>query len=91
MTLKFSPASLTFESEDKSEYELKAQTLQPYGVYLSREQSQIASHYSINFSFKHINGLMKIAEYFDCKVNAAMETVEDDSAVVFMFAKGNNV
>ena len=45
MTLKFSPASLTFESEDKSEYELKAQTLQPYGVYLSREQSQIASHY----------------------------------------------
>jgi len=30
---------------------------------------------------------MKIAEYFDCKINAAMETVEDDSAVVFMFAK----
>lgn len=88
MVLKFSPNFLTFESEDKSEYELKAATLQPYGIYLSREQSQIASHYSINLSFKHINGLMKIAEYFDCKINAAMETVEDDSAVIFMFAKG---
>jgi hypothetical protein len=62
--------------------------LQPYGMYLSREQGQIASHYSVNLSFKHLNGLMKIAEYFDCKVNAAMETVDDDSAVVFLFTKG---
>lgn len=91
MTLKFSPISLTFESEDKSELEIKASTLQPYGVYLSREQSQIATHYSINLSFKHINGLMKIAEYYDCKINTAMETVEEDSAVIFMFAKGSNV
>ena len=34
---------------------------------------------------------MKVAEYFDCKVNAAMETVDDDSAVVFLFAKGQNM
>lgn len=38
-----------------------------------------------------MNGLMKVAEYFDCKVNAAMETVDDDSAVVFLFAKGQNM
>jgi hypothetical protein len=33
---------------------------------------------------------MKIAEYFEGTVNVAMETVEDDSAVIFMFTKGNN-
>jgi len=31
---------------------------------------------------------MKVAEFFECKINAAMETIEEDSAVVFMFAKG---
>ena len=37
MTLKFSPQTLIFHnSDDKSEYEIKASMIQPYGIYLSR-------------------------------------------------------
>ena len=31
-----------------------------------------------------------MAEYFDGLISAAMETVEDDAAVVFLFTKGSN-
>ncbi len=69
MTMKFQPDLLTFHnktSTDSNSYEVSAKTLSegnvPFAVYLSKEESQMASHFSINVCFKHINGLMKVAE-----------------------------
>jgi hypothetical protein len=97
MTMKFQPDLLTFQnkaSNDTNSYEVSAKTLTegnvPFAVYLSKEESQMASHFSVNVCFKHISGLMKVAEQIEGQVSMAMETTEAESAVVFMFTKGRD-
>lgn len=40
--------------------------------------------------YKHVNGLLKIAEYVEGNVSMIMETHTDDSAMVFMFTENKD-
>ena len=41
--------------------------------------------------FKHLQGLVKVADLTDSAVAMAMEVVSDDSAVVFLFTKARDL
>lgn len=50
----------------------------------------MASHFAVCLGFKHLHGLMKVAETVEGQVAMAMETIADNAAVVFMFTKGRD-
>ena len=78
-----------------SAYEINSKNLSeancPFGIYISREESQMASNFSVCLLFKHLSGVMKVAEYIEGSVAMAMETIAEDAAVVFMFTKGRDI
>ena len=51
----------------------------------------MASNFSVNLSYKHLQGLVRVAENVEANVCMAMETVSDDAACVFLFTKGTNL
>ena len=83
------------DDTDATAYELNSKNLRDanssFGVYISREESQMASHFSVNLLYKHMAGLLKIADYIDGQVAIAMETVSDTAAVVFLFTKARDI
>jgi hypothetical protein len=98
MSLKFQPELLTFSGAsegDSSVFEINQKSLRDanssFGVYISREQSQMASCFQIGLMYKHISGLVKIADAIEGSVAMAMETVSDSASVVFLFTKGRDV
>ena len=70
-------------------YEIQADKLDNYGVYLAR-QSAVAQNYAIKISLKHILGVLKVAELVDGDFCCAMECISEDSAVCFLFTKAPN-
>lgn len=45
----------------------------------------MASNFSINFGYKYLQGLVKLAEAIDGFVAMAMETDSDEEACIFLF------
>ena len=100
MTLKFQPELLTIQGAsdgggDPSVFEINQKSLRDanssFGVYISREQSQMASCFQVSLMYKHMSGLVKIADYVEGSVAMAMETITDSAAVTFLFTKGRDV
>lgn len=97
MQLKFSPEQLTFQNtlDDQCAFEINAKNLSDgeghFGNYLSKAESQMASNFSINFSYKYLQGLVKLAEAIDGFVAMAMETESDEEACIFLFTQTNNL
>ena len=91
LELDFTKTKLSFKGQvnKKVGYEIQADRLENYGVYLAR-QSAMAQDYAIKMPLKHILGVLKVAEIFECEFCCAMECMNDDSAVCFLFAKSNN-
>lgn len=51
----------------------------------------MASCFQISLMYKHISGLVKIADAIEGSVAMAMETVSDSASIVFLFTKGRDV
>lgn len=83
--IKFLKEQLQFKNTDTlQEYDIQCKSLEKHGVYLSRDETQLASTYAIKLQWQQLLALLKIAEYIDGKICMAMETVDNCSAVAFL-------
>jgi len=87
MNLNFSDDVLSFKGEinNKLGYEIKTQNLMHYGNYLCADLDTKPSNYSIALSLRHILSLVKIAEMIEGNFMAAMELLDVETCVTFLF------
>jgi len=91
LEMDFTPQKLSFKGQinKKVGYEIQVDKLENYGVYLAR-QSVMAQNYAIKLNLKHMLGVLKVAELVEGDFCCALECINDDSAICFLFAKANN-
>lgn len=86
MNLQFGDDILAFKGEinNKLGYEIKTQNLSHYGNYLSAEADK-PSQFSVALSLRHILSMIKIAEMIEGNFMAAMELLDVETCVTFLF------
>lgn len=89
MTLSFSPEVLAFKGvfNKKFGYEIRTSSLDRYGTYLSRDPDNMASNYAVKMPLTHLLGVLKVAEMIGGDFQTAMECLDPESAVCFLFSK----
>ena len=91
LLVNFTPHKMSFSGiqNKKSTYDLQTHLLDRYGNYLA-QNSQAATNYQIGLQMKHILGVLRIAEIVDGDLFCAMECIDEDSAICFIFTKNTH-
>lgn len=90
MTMQFNKDVLNFKGEinNKFGYEIKTSNLNHYNNYLSAEVDK-PENYQIALSLRHILSLLKIGEMIEGNFMAAMELLDQETCVTFLFTHSN--
>ena len=92
LTIDFTPTLMSLKGQinRKFGYEIQANKLDNFGVYLAR-QSNVAEKFAIRMPLKHMLAVLRVAELVEGDFCCAMECIDRETAVCFLFTKVNNV
>lgn len=92
LQLTFGPDKLAFKgmTNKKFGYEIKSSSLSQYGIYLSRESTELSPNYAIKVPLKYILGCLKVGELIEGDLHCAMECIDSTNAICFFFTKGRD-
>mmetsp|Transcript_19931 Transcript_19931/g.18930 ORF Transcript_19931/g.18930 Transcript_19931/m.18930 type:complete len:264 (-) Transcript_19931:360-1151(-) len=86
LMMNFSEEIISFKGEinNKFGYEIKTSSMNHFGNYLANGLDQ-TNRFQIALSLKHLLGLIKVCDLTEGNFMAAMELLDNDSCVCFLF------